>query len=565
MPASEPARGAWSDAARAGALALAHGVLLIAAFPPIGIWPAALAAPLPLAWIGLGGGSLRRALPVVLVITAATWLWLDRWLVDVTAVGWPLLAVYMALYPAAFVAIVRRLDVLGLPMTLVVPVTWIGLEYLRGSVAFDGYPWYLLAQPLAAWPPAVQSADLLGGYFVGFLAALPSGLVLDLTIRRRGRRRAVVATAAVAAALAAHLAYGAWRLGQPLAEDGPAVLAIQTNLPQDNKIGWTPEQQVEDFRRFRALTRRAHAEVTKDGGRVDLVVWPETMLPGFGLEPETIEFQVARGFHPGDAYAEAITALQADLGPPLLVGSPAFIGLDLVDDRWRWDRHLNSAYLLDGRWPAPRYDKVFLTPFGETMPYISRWPWLEERLLAIGARGMSFSLDAADETVRLDTAWRTRRLTLGTPICFEDTVPSVCRRTVHADGVKRVDVLVNLSNDGWFGAHDAGRQLHALIARLRCVENRVPMIRAANTGVSVSIDSTGKVRSVLGAGRYGEGRREGWVYDVLPLDARSTLYGRVGDVAGLVALIATAVGTVVAVRRGRRPAGRQSPREEPRP
>ena len=96
-------------------------------------------------------------------------------------------------------------------------------------------------------------------------------------------------------------------------------------------------------------------------------------------------------------------------------------------------------------------------------------------------------------------------------------------------GVKQIDLFVNLSNDGWFNFDGAGRRQHLHAARFRCIENRVPMIRAVNTGLSVAIDSTGKVISQVGPGRYGQHGSAGWLVAAPRLDARRTFYGRVGD------------------------------------
>ena len=155
--------------------------------------------------------------------------------------------------------------------------------------------------------------------------------------------------------------------------------------------------------------------------------------------------------------------LSEELGIPFIVGSACYTGLaaDVERDRWTWDAHYNSAYLVEGRAATARYDKVLLTPFGEVMPYISKWAWLEDRLLALGAEGMTFTLDASDGIERLPLPSAAGTIEIATPICFEDAVPRVIRRMTHEGGRRRAVVLVNLSNDGWFGDHDAGRAQHA--------------------------------------------------------------------------------------------------------
>ena len=138
-----------------------------------------------------------------------------------------------------------------------------------------------------------------------------------------------------------------------------------------------------------------------------------------------------------------------------------------------------------------------LTPFGETMPYISSWPWLEEKMLAVGAEGMSFNLDASRAINRLTLGWTPRSdgtqassllkpqasLILATPICFEDTVARVCRKMIYSGRRKTADIFVNLSNDGWFSSFDARRKQHAQIARFRCIDD-IETGRAACPGMS---------------------------------------------------------------------------------
>jgi len=529
-------------------LALAHALMFLCAFPPIGLWPLALLAPAPLAWLALTARSARSAFFLTLIVQFLMWLWIDRWLIDVTIAGYPLKALYMSLYGCAFVWLMRRLHrhprFARWPAALTLPLAWVALECLRGELVFDGYPWFLLGHPLVEAPACAQSADLLGVYLLSFLAAAAAGAVVDLAPAARRRIPAPAAVIALAAVLllhAANIAYGAWRLRQP-AHDLQTVnlLAIQTNLPQSNKIAWSLDDQRRDLAAFIALTRTAaHSLPTPP----DLIVWPETMLPVRGLERPTLQTLRKWGQHDELDFARQVFQLQRELRVPLLVGVPCHLGLDVSPQgRWIWNRNYNSAYLIRDPDPLQRYDKHFLTPFGEVMPYISKWPWLERKLLAIGAPGMSFSLDGNPTINRLTLSLGRRVITLATPICFEDTVARVCRRMVYHHGRKQAQLLVNLSNDGWFGSSDAGRAQHVQIARLRCIENRVPMVRCANTGMSVSIDSAGRVVGTIGDARYGNGRRSGWLAATPRLDDRASLYGRLGEIFPWTCLLASFLG-----------------------
>ena len=124
---------------------------------------------------------------------------------------------------------------------------------------------------------------------------------------------------------------------------------------------------------------------------------------------------------------------------------------------------------------------MFLTPFGETMPYISNWEWLEEKMLAFGAKGMRFELDAGDEIERVVFPLRSNADVLvraAVPICFEDTVAPVVREMVWQDGRRVADLLINLSNDGWFGTDDSIRAMHELCARWRAHPTVVSIVRS---------------------------------------------------------------------------------------
>lgn len=578
-----------------GALCVIAAACALVAYPPFDVWPVAVVSPALLAIAALNARSTKQVALSALGAHFLVWLWVHRWMIDVTIAGWPLLALYMAAYAALFVWIIRRLArhrwTRSIPMAAIVPVVWCGLEILRGEVWMNGYPWFLIGHPTINAPIFAQSADLFGTYFTGFLVAMTSGWIVDVVQFRahsRRRNRLIATSAVVLIALAANLGYGAWRIGQEdVLHPGPTILAIQTNLKQDNKRGWTPEDQQRDVPRFAQQTLAAFRETNYE---IDLVVWPETMVPGFGFEPDTIGFLVRNSFRPTDQWLRLILALQlgdADLirpfanygdewvrvirtldesggvDAPFLVGSPTKIGLGVEPGedgslRFTWEESYNSAYLIDGEAPYQRYDKLFLTPFGETMPYISNWSWLEKRLLSLGAAEMAFDLDEGARPTRLAVRTSAGTIPLATPICFEVTMPEVCRSLVWEQGRKEADVLINLSNDGWFGATDAGRLQHVQIARFRCIENRIPMVRAVNTGLSVHIDSRGKIIGRVGNGRHFLMREAGSMTATVLLDDRVTLFARLGDLFGRVCLALAAIGLIATFIR-RRPTEEKTP------
>lgn len=573
---------------------LLHAAVFALAFPPYDLWALAYVAPIPVALLALRTSSRTRAVLSVWLMSTLSWLWVQRWLIDVTGPGYVLLAMAQGAFPALFVWMLatlrprgRRPAVPGLTNVLLVPLLWVGTEMLRGSPIFlTGYPWFLLAHPLIAQPVLCQGADLLGTYFVSFTAAMFAGLladVLTLPLFRGGRLTLTVrvSLALFVAAQAFVLGYGLYRLGQTdhIVREAPAVTiaAVQTNLPQNNKQMWTLEQQFEDFAHFIELTHLA-AEPDTGRAQADLVVWPETMVPGLALNVEVMretrrfEQQIGRPLRSVTFFHDALAELARSLGAPLLVGASAVNNLqystetktdaqgnETITPDWKWDARYNSALVFDsqGRLSDIRYDKIHRTPFGEVIPIAHRWPAAQQWLLNLGANGMKFDLAAGRDFTRLEVPLQRQardRILVGTPICFESTMPYVCRLLAHPDGQPPADVLVNLTNDGWFGSIYGGREQHLQVGRFRCIENRVPMIRAANTGVSAAIDSAGRLIQVgpnIPAGQP-TWNAEGVMMATVRLDHRRPLYGRLGDAFGWCCLAASAALVVWAVVAGRR-------------
>lgn len=561
----------------------AHAVLMMLAYPPVGFWPAALIAMLPLVWAAVrissilsacpeahGAGdapqppvSRRRSLakslrPALLLAVGVLpfYIYQLHWLIPVTAVGYVPMAIGMALFASAFVWLTAEMQLRlpRLPLTLTVPIIWTGLEVFRGEVAFSGYPWFLLAHPLIDAPILPLPATVLGTYFVSFLLAMLAGAVADLLLLPAPRKRAALAGfgAAAVALVGARLAPGGRE-----ATDAPLlrIAVVQTNLPQDNKISWTIEQKILDFERFLELTRQA---ATADPAP-DLIVWPETMFPD-RLDPQAI--QELRSIQGGFAYAvnrsirpagfllatdfhDWLIDLHAYTGVPMLVGA---VGVDNLEisldaqgrlDRYHADAFYNSVFLLSGGEVNPRrYDKLRLTPFGEFMPYINQWPWLERQLLALGAHGMSFDLSAGQEprTFQVKNA-SGQSIDVATPICFEVTAPRLNHLLLRTAQQGNPRILINVTNDGWFSTFNGGRQQHLQISRWRSLESGVPMVRAANTGISAWIDSRGRIVQA-GTDQGALAHEDGILTAEVRVAAGRTLYSRTGDTFAWVVLAA---------------------------
>ena len=554
-PSANPtSRTTGSVLIRVIAASLAHAALMLLAFPPWNLWWLIFIAPTPLVIAATSSLRFRWTATLLFLPMVGTWLLHQWWVGEVSAAGLLPMAAYLAAWTPliawAIARLARSRRLQAWPLAALVPIAWTGIELLRATVVFDGYPWYLLGQPLVEWLPLAQPADIGGVTMLAILPGITGGLLADLIRHRHAVRKQAVTCGLAVVVLIAWVGYGVFRIeSTPKNMAGPTILAIQTNLPQSNKVAWTAEQQWEDAVEFARETVAAFRQASEAGDRIDLVAWPETMLPGVGLEPASTSVMQNAGWWPGTRFADLAVELQKALGVPILLGSGSYQGLQVIGQgaqgQLEWEQRFNSVYLLDERGleATDRYDKVFLTPFGERMPYISAWPWLEQKLLDLGARGMSFDLSAGDQPVPLNfQSPQADSIRIGTPICFEDTVPQACSALVWKGGEKAAPVLVNASNDGWFGTSRGPRASHLQLARFRSIENRVPMVRVVNTGTSAWIDSNGRIRASC------QPLVPGWLVARTEMDDRQPLFASVGQWPSGALTLTAAVLLLITVR-----------------
>jgi apolipoprotein N-acyltransferase len=442
---------------------------------------------------------------------------------------------------------------------LLVATLWTSLEFIRGNL-FTGLPWLYLGHTQSPILAACQIADTFGVYGISFCVAALNAFIFLLI---RGHRRTLVAAASVVACLwIGSCAYGFWRISQTdkITTPGPTVLVVQPNYPQDNsgEKGAPPSELV----RFHLA---ATAAAIEKAGHADLACWSETMMPALndyhrkmwhGIKLRDRNDNVAEEDHGIvlDQYLQQIQSLAASKQLNILAGGMFMEDLDEAHGVFR-DRR-NSAYLIraDGALAAERYDKIHLVPFGEYIPFKhSRWfHWLYTFFNSFSPYDYDYTLTAGPEdrsTVFTITAASTgKSVRLVAPICFEDIDARLCAQMFRGDdGSKRADLIVNLTNDGWFKANENPQHLQA--ALFRSIENRAPTARSVNTGVSALIDPAGRVLGHVPQGT------EGTATGALRLDPRYTVYSRYGDwFATLCALITAAIflRAFVAWRRTRR-------------
>lgn len=469
------------------------------------------------------------------------------WVAQTDFIGWMLMALFMSLWWPLFL-LPARLGVkrLGLPLIVVAPVVWVGMEYAR-SLLLSGFPWYYLAHTQYASLFVIQVCDLFGAWGLSFLIAMGNVLILDLLTlplfqrTESGSRWAATQRrkiAIVAGLVVATLVYGVVRIATSHLRPGPRLALLQTDFPQalKNKV---------ELPEVMAKLDHLVADAAASNPRPDLIVWPETSYPvGFvQIEPGLSESDfatLARKDDPGlrTAYwrdrrqrgAAELHGLTDEIGIPMVVGAITY------DFRTRGFFRFNTAALfLPGKIEVATYHKQALVVAGEYMPFLETMPWLLN--LTPYTDGYVPSLSPGTGPKLLESGG----VRFAPIICFEDTIPTLARRAVLGTGSSsRADVLLNLTNDGWFRGSPE-QQAHLAISVFRAVECRRPLVRAVNTGISAVIDGNGRIVASLPQAT------EGVLSAEVPLDGRASVYLIVGDVLAIVCLTATvAIGLIAA-------------------
>ena len=547
-------------------------LMLLFAFAPWGQWWLAFVALVPAGLLAARASSAKRLAWTSFAVFWAWWLVMTTWIIPISYFAFVALAALMAGYWMLALLITHQLHKrYRCAMVALLPLAWVSCEWLRGRFLAGGFSWFMLGHTQACFQlgqPAgriAQSADLFGELAVSFIVASTSGMLVDLLIRpimqpvgQNKHRVHPTLRGAVIFWLVLNVGasfYGEYRIAQwaDATRPGPQIAVIQTNVSQNNKVHRTPEQDLEDFQAMVELTRQA-AEVSPTP---DLIVWPETMAP-VALNPAAIDYftSVNSYYSGGEVYHEFIRLLASQLQTNLLVGAPAYEGFvqETLPNGSVGPVPLpryNSSYLYyaDGEQALVRYDKIHRVPFGEFIPWVHVIPPIKSLFIKVFtpysrdyslAEGQSltvFDVPAVSFPDADQAPTEPEVIRVVTPICYEDAVSRAVRRLVYqADGSKRADLAVNLTNSAWYPGHSQQPQ-HLQIATLRCIENRVPIARSVNGGISGFIDSLGRISSVVEV----DGQRQ-WVagFDVYAprLDGRQTLYGWLGDLpAGCLALI----------------------------
>ena len=489
---------------RPGLLAITSGVLIALSFPSTGLSFLAWIALIPLL-IALEGASLRTAFRIGFTCGISAYAiilyWINILIIQYGQLPWAvsillylLLVSWLGLFYGLSTLVARAGEQVGIKSAFSLPVAWVAGDFLR-SFLLTGSPWAMLGHSQYRTLPLIQIADITGVFGITLLIVL-ANVALYRVLRALSGTAVpypVKSAAVLVIMLIGTLCYGFSRLTKQEAVDTKPlrIALIQGNI--DQNVKWSLSFQDKTMDIYDRLTR----EAAREG--VDLVVWPESAVPFF-LQDEPI-------------HSARVKGLARELATTLIVGSPAH---ELRNGK---SAFLNSAFAISPEGEITgRSDKIHLVPFGEYVPLGRYLPFISKLVVGIG--DFSSGLRA--------TPLQVGQTRIGTLICAEAVFPEIARRYVQA-GAR---ILVNITNDAWFGRSSAPFQ-HLSIVAFRAVETRTPMIRVANTGVTTIIDQNGHIRNMTGL--FVEGFRTG---EVRPGTGDSP-YQKFGDAAAIFCVMLT--------------------------
>ena len=499
------------------AIALVAGALSALAMAPFNAWPVLFLTFPAMVWLidGAGAGKLRGVPAAAMTgwwfglgyfVPGLYWIGY-AFLVDASTFAWLMpfavlgLPAYLALFTAFGFALARLLWTRDASRVIALALALTVGEWLRGHL-LTGFPWntfgYALSEPLAL----AQTASLIGLWGMTFLcvAIFASPAVL-IDGRSRGRKPWIAPAIGLSVLLAMGI-FGGIRLGlHPTTMVARVKLRImQPNLQQDVKFNYAAKAEV--MQKYLTLSDRASGPQSTGVRDASILIWPESAFPFF-LTREA------------DAMAQIADLLPK--GTVLITGS---VRAPELPPGVRITRAYNSIYVIDHDGGVLSvYDKLHLVPFGEYLPFQD----LMEKL-------------GFEQLTRMQGGFipGTRRRPMDIPNAPR-ALPMICYEAIFPGDVVSIDDrpgwIVNLTNDGWFGI-STGPYQHLQQARLRAIEQGLPLVRAANTGISAVIDPVGRVVARLGLGI------EGVLDASLPSAISPTVYARSGDIPAAIMIAA---------------------------
>ncbi len=504
-------------------IAVVSGILLFISFPKYGSGVFAWIALVPL-FFALKDAEPREGLKIGFLTGLVAHVGILYWIAYVVVqygylpiyvgiAAMLLLAAYLSFYTACFAMGIVFLRGKGIPLFLSAPLIWTILEYLRSHL-LTGFPWENLAYSQYLYLNIIQISDITGTYGITFTIVLINAVLYDL-LSVQYRKKILFAEAVTACMIIVLIfSYGHFRteaIGE-LSKKAPLleVSIVQGNIDQNLKWNSLYQRQTIDI--YRSLSLNLKSLPSRGG----LIVWPETAVPFY--------------FQQHDQLQEAVVDIGKTSGSALLFGSPSY------EKDNNSTSYMNSAFLLkpDGTITG-RYDKVHLVPYGEYVPLRRYFPFIGKLVAGVG----DFNPGKGFYPLSIDGH------RLGVLICYEGIFPEAAGDYKRAGA----ELLVNITNDAWFGKTSAPTQ-HLSMTVFRAIENRLSLVRAANTGISAIIDPTGEIIS-----RTGLFERTALKGEVKIIDEK-TCYAAYGDLFVFVCAFALLIIYITSTQRRKKHAGR---------
>lgn len=398
----------------------------------------------------------------------------------------------------------------SLRFALINAAAWVGIEWLRGWL-FTGFGWNGLGVAFHNTPLLAQAADLVGVTGLAFTPVFMSAVLVQTSRRlatemRAGKLKPRLDFGVAALLLAVQFCYGVWRVRDVVDWETQRVrvLLVQENIPQTLK--WDPSAVVQIMDGYRDSTEAALSSLDKenienlknntDGEPIemkqpDLVVWPESAVPN----PLLFIKEEKNKYYFYDDVRHLLEKEILPLGHFTLIAGMNEFEAEIENEMLRFKQEgeqYNSLVIVPSQGElgesTQAYQKLHLVIFGEYIPLKEELPVLKKLFRFSAGADFSGNFTAGTSTEPLEIKAGNAQVQVIPNVCFEDTVGRLTRKFVR----KKPQVIVNVTNDGWFKKSEAAEQ-HMANAKFRAIELRRPMIRSANTGVSAIISVTGSV------------------------------------------------------------------------
>ena len=480
-------------------LCLATSLLLVLSFPRFDFYYLAWVGFIPL-FFAIGEATKRQAFWYSYLAGFVFFISVLYWLVHVTLAGLIILSLYLSFYFAFFgyffTGFKRRVPGSNILTIIFLSSIWVVLEFIRCHL-MTGFPWVLLGYSQYLNSGLMQIADITGSPGISFLIIFVN-LYLFYSVKlilAKDFRPLIKILFILLLVFAAVYGYGTYALNKYSSEGEAAlkVSLIQGNIPQEDK--WASI--------FRDRIKQTYFDLTREctADDPDLIIWPETAYPDYFTRE-------------GMPIFRPLLELARDVQKPILFGA-------VLEEE---GKYFNTAALIPSDLlQVIFYKKIHLVPFGEYLPLRKYLPFLE-KFVPIE------DFDPGKELVVFNIKNKEREIvSFSVLICFEDTLSDLARQF----RVKGADFLVNITNDAWF-KQTASPYQHMQASVFRAVENRVYVLRAANTGITCVIDTCGRV---IKKAQDDKGRDifvRGFISSTIKKQDELSIYSRFGDVFVLV-------------------------------